>query len=366
MKTVISRVNSPDDAAVSEAADIIRKGGLVAFPTETVYGLGANGLDPTAASRIYAAKGRPSDNPLILHISCMEELYPLVKRVPEKAKLLADRFWPGPLTMIFEKSDIVPYNVTGGLNTVAVRMPSDPVAAKLIELSGVPIAAPSANLSGKPSTTSASHVIADMNGRIDMILDGGDVDIGIESTIVDTTEEIPMILRPGHISIEQIREAAGDASIDPAVAVFEPGKASSGPKDDRDLVPRAPGMKYRHYAPKGELVLVTGEPENVRAYIDDACSCAKREGRKAAVIASEETKDLYSCGNVFSLGSIKDEKSLEHGLFRMLRKMDDIGAGIIFAECFDNGVSTQGLMNRMLKASGNRVINADEIMQAYL
>lgn len=358
MNTKLAKVRSPEDEAIEEAAGIIRQGGLAAFPTETVYGLGANGLDPEAARKIYAAKGRPSDNPLILHISCMEELYPLVREVPEKARLLAERFWPGPLTMIFKKSEIVPDTVTGGLDTVAVRMPSHPVAAKLIELSGVPIAAPSANLSGRPSTTSASHVIEDMNGRIDMILDGGDVEIGIESTIVDTTEEIPIILRPGHISIERIKETVGETVIDPAVVIFESGKENAH-KDDKDLKPRAPGMKYRHYAPKGELVLVTGTPEHVKAYIENACSKAGKEGRKAAVIASEETKGQYSCDNIFSLGSMYDEASLEHELFRVLRKTDDIGAELIFAECFDRGASTQGLMNRLLKAAGQKVINAD-------
>ncbi len=234
------------DLLLTEAAAILRRGGLVAFPTETVYGLGANGLDDTAARKIYAAKGRPSDNPLILHISAEKELAPLVRQIPDAARKLMTAFWPGPLTMIFEKSGIVPYATTGGLDTVAVRMPCDPIAGRLIALAGVPVAAPSANRSGRPSPTTARHVIEDMDGRIEMILDGGPVGIGVESTIVDVTGPLPVLLRPGAVTMEMLREVVGEVAVDPAI---------TGPVAG-DVKPKAPGMKYRHYAPRAELVLV--------------------------------------------------------------------------------------------------------------
>lgn len=230
-----------DDEKLMEAAEILRAGGLVAFPTETVYGLGANALNEEAAKKIYAAKGRPSDNPLIAHISKPEELAPLVKEVPEAGKKLMEAYWPGPLTMIFPKSDIVPYGTTGGLDTVAIRMPSDPIANRMIALAGIPIAAPSANTSGRPSPTTAEHVYQDMNGKIEMILDGGAVGIGVESTIVDVSGPVPMLLRPGAITIEMLRETVGQVEIDPAI---------QGPMA-ANVKPKAPGMKYRHYAPKG-------------------------------------------------------------------------------------------------------------------
>ena len=235
-----------DDGKLMEAAEILRAGGLVAFPTETVYGLGANALNEEAAKKIYAAKGRPSDNPLIAHISKPEELAPLVKEIPEAGRKLMEAYWPGPLTMIFPKSDIVPYGTTGGLDTVAIRMPSDPIANRMIALAGIPIAAPSANTSGRPSPTTAEHVYQDMNGKIEMILDGGAVGIGVESTIVDVSGPVPMLLRPGAITIEMLRETVGQVEIDPAI---------QGPMA-ANVKPKAPGMKYRHYAPKAELVLV--------------------------------------------------------------------------------------------------------------
>ena len=230
------------DEELAEAAAVLKSGGLVAFPTETVYGLGGNALDEDAARKIYAAKGRPSDNPLIAHISCAAELAPLVREIPEAGRKLMEAFWPGPLTMIFPKSSKVPYGTTGGLDTVAVRMPDDPVASRLIELAGVPVAAPSANTSGRPSPTTADHVWQDMNGRIDMIIDGGPVGIGVESTIVDVSSPVPSVLRPGAITMEMLREVLGEVAVDPAIL---------GPMKE-DVKPKAPGMKYRHYAPKAE------------------------------------------------------------------------------------------------------------------
>ena len=265
-----------------EAAEILRNGGLVAFPTETVYGLGANALNEEAAKKIYAAKGRPSDNPLIAHISCMEELPAIVKEIPEAGRKLAEKYWPGPLTMIFPKKDIVPYGTTGGLDTVAVRMPSDPVANCLIHLAGVPVAAPSANTSGRPSPTKAEHVIEDMDGKIEMVIDGGAVGIGVESTIVDVSGEIPTLLRPGAITIEMLRETLGQVDIDPVIL---------GPVSG-DIKPKAPGMKYRHYAPKADMTLVEGDMDKVVAYINEQTKKAEAEGKKVGIICNEESREV--------------------------------------------------------------------------
>ena len=245
-RIIIEDRNHIKDEELKEAASILRSGGLVAFPTETVYGLGGNALDEDAARKIYAAKGRPSDNPLIAHVSCVEEVAPLVKEIPEAGRKLMEAFWPGPLTMIFPKSEKVPYGTTGGLDTVAIRMPDDPVANRLIALAGVPVAAPSANTSGRPSPTTADHVWQDMNGRIEMIIDGGPVGIGVESTIVDVSSAVPAVLRPGAITMEMLAEVLGEVSVDPAIL----GPLSA------DVRPKAPGMKYKHYAPKADLTLV--------------------------------------------------------------------------------------------------------------
>lgn len=271
-----------DREVLEKAAKIIRAGGLVAFPTETVYGLGANALDEAAAKKIYAAKGRPSDNPLIAHVSCLEEIAPLVSNMPENGKKLAKAYWPGPMTMVFPKSAIVPYGTTGGLDTVAIRMPSDPIAAELIRLSGVPIAAPSANTSGRPSPTRADHVLQDMDGKIDAIIDGGPVGIGLESTIVDVTEEMPMVLRPGAITVEMLRETVGEVGIDPAIL----GPVSA------DVRPKAPGMKYRHYAPKADLTLVEGETEAVVETINRLAGEKLAEGRKGNYLHGRDERSL--------------------------------------------------------------------------
>ena len=254
-----------DDGKLMEATEILRAGGLVAFPTETVYGLGANALNEEAAKKIYAAKGRPSDNPLIAHISKPEELAPLVKEIPEAGRKLMEAYWPGPLTMIFPKSDIVPYGTTGGLDTVAIRMPSDPIANRMIALAGIPIAAPSANTSGRPSPTTAEHVYQDMNGKREMILDGGEeVGIGLESTIVDLTGDIPMILRPGYVTQKMLEEVANQVDVDKTIL-----------DANCHLRPKAPGMRYRHYAPKGDLTIIEGAQDAVKEEIGRA-SCRER------------------------------------------------------------------------------------------
>lgn len=338
----IEHMDNNEDQVLQEAARVIRKGGLVAFPTETVYGLGANALDEEAAKKIYAAKGRPSDNPLIAHISCMEELPALVAEIPAAARKLAERYWPGPLTMVFPKSAIVPHGTTGGLDTVAIRMPSDPIANRLIALSGVPIAAPSANTSGRPSPTMAEHVWQDMNGKIEMIIDGGPVGIGLESTIVDVSGEVPTLLRPGAITIEMLRETVGKVEIDPAIR--GPLKA--------DVKPKAPGMKYRHYAPKAELTLVEGTAEAVIAYINQLAAECQTAGVKVGIICTEETKDAYPTGILRCIGSREHEETIAHNLFAVLREFDDLQVDVIYSESFSGDHLGQAIMNRLMKAAG--------------
>ena len=334
------------DEELAEAAQILRDGGLVAFPTETVYGLGANALDEAAAKKIYAAKGRPSDNPLIAHISCLEELKPLVAYIPEAGRKLAEAYWPGPLTMVFPKSDIVPYGTTGGLDTVAVRMPSDPVANRLIKLAGVPVAAPSANTSGRPSPTTAQHVWQDMKGKIEMILDGGPVGIGVESTIVDVSGDVPTLLRPGAITMEMLRETVGRVEIDPAIQA--PPSA--------DLRPKAPGMKYRHYAPHADLQLVEGETDKVVETINALVKEKLAEGKKVGVICTDETKDRFPQGEVRSVGLRAKEETIAHNLFAVLREFDDLDVDCIYSESFSKDHLGQAIMNRLTKAAGYHVL----------
>ena len=334
------------DEELAEAAQILRDGGLVAFPTETVYGLGANALDEAAAKKIYAAKGRPSDNPLIAHISCLEELKPLVAYIPETGRKLAEAYWPGPLTMVFPKSDIVPYGTTGGLDTVAVRMPSDPVANRLIRLAAVPVAAPSANTSGRPSPTTAQHVWQDMEGKIEMILDGGPVGIGVESTIVDVSGDVPTLLRPGAITMEMLRETVGRVEIDPAIQA--PPSA--------DLRPKAPGMKYRHYAPHADLQLVEGETDKVVETINALVQEKLAEGKKVGVICTDETKARYPQGEVRSVGLRAKEETIAHNLFAVLREFDDLDVDCIYSESFSKDHLGQAIMNRLTKAAGYHVL----------
>ena len=330
---------------IKKAADIIKRGGLVAFPTETVYGLGANGLDENAVPKIYEAKGRPSDNPLILHISEFDEIKSIVEEIPKTAIILAEEFWPGPLTMVLKKSDIVPYRTTGGLESVAVRMPSNRIARELIKASGVPIAAPSANSSGRPSPTKASHVLYDLDGKIDLVIDGGAVDIGLESTIVDVTGDVPVILRPGFITEEMLSEAIGRVEIDEVVKSLSP---------DKDLKPKAPGMKYRHYAPKGRMTIYKGKPEKVVERINE--EIAKSAGKKTAVLATDETKMYYKADVVISVGSREDGESIAHNLFGALRRFDDVGAEVIFSEGFDENRLGFAIMNRLHKSAGYNII----------
>lgn len=338
----------PKEELLKKPAEILRNGGLVAFPTETVYGLGANALNEEAAKKIYEAKGRPSDNPLIAHIADFDGLGPLVSEIPEAGKKLMEAFWPGPLTLIFPKSSMVPYGTTGGLDTVAVRMPSDPVANALIRLSGVPVAAPSANTSGRPSPTTADHVWQDMNGKIDMIVDGGAVGIGVESTIIDVSGKVPMILRPGAITQEMASAVLGlMVPLDPAI--------TSGPMK-ADVRPKAPGMKYRHYAPKADLTLVEGETEAVTETINRLADEKIGQGFSVGIICTEETKSLYPAGMVKSLGFRAKEETLAHNLYSVLREFDDLKADFIFSESFSKDHLGQAIMNRLTKAAGYHIL----------
>ena len=335
----------PDNTMLAQAADIVRMGGLVAFPTETVYGLGANGLDPHAVQAIYQAKGRPSDNPLILHIAAFSEVEKLACAIPAKAKLLMKQFWPGPLTIILKRSKIVPDIITAGLDTVAIRMPSNPIARQIIRLAGVPIAAPSANTSGRPSPTNARDVKADLEGKIDAIIDGGDCAIGLESTVVDCTTSIPTVLRPGGITLEMLRKVLGEVAIDPALN----GAAT--------LKPRAPGMKYRHYAPAAPLRVIEAEPTELLVILIREIQQAMQQGKKIGVLVASETVEILPSGIVIAdYGSRSRPEQLAVNLFTLLRQFDEQEVDIIFAE----GISEQGIglavMNRLRKAAGFQII----------
>lgn len=333
-------------AALREAGEIIKAGGLVAFPTETVYGLGGDALNPASAKKIYEAKGRPSDNPLIVHIAAMEALPAIVEEVPETAKRLASLFWPGPLTMILKKAKRVPKETTGGLDTVAVRMPVHDVALDFIQAAGGYVAAPSANRSGRPSPTTAAYVAEDMEGRIEMILDGGQATLGLESTIVDLTVEPPMLLRPGFVTEEMLSVALGEVAVDETLLRGDSGQA-----------PKAPGMKYRHYAPKGELVIVRGAEAAVTAYINERLREGRAENKKTGVIATDETVAHYEADVRFGVGEKGSAKAVAERLYRVLRECDDEGVELILSECFDGEGVGAAVMNRLMKAAGYHIID---------
>ena len=329
---------------MDEAAMLIREGQLVAFPTETVYGLGADAENPEASARIYAAKGRPSDNPLIVHIAEVSDLERAAREVTPFAKALAEAFWPGPLTLVLPKGDNIPLATTGGLDTVAVRLPNNSIARALIRQSGCMIAAPSANRSGRPSPTTAAHVLEDMNGIIPMILDGGPVGIGIESTIVDCTGDAPVILRPGYITRDMVAEICGSCSFDPAITGQDPTAR-----------PKAPGMKYRHYAPKAPLTIIEGNSEKVISFINSKLENTD-EPQSIGVICTEETQSAFSGGHLFVVGTRLDEATIAHNLYGALRHMDEAGVSEIYSESFDTPGLGEALMNRLLKAAGGSVI----------
>ncbi len=344
-KVFVARDNYIKDEELKEASAVIRSGGLVAFPTETVYGLGGDATNPEASRKIYAAKGRPSDNPLIVHIADFSQLRNIVAEVPQEAEKLAKAFWPGPLTMILRKNDVIPYETTGGLDTVAIRMPSHPVARAFLQDSGCMIAAPSANTSGRPSPTTAQHVWGDLHGKIEILLDGGPVGIGIESTIVDLSEERPMILRPGFITQEMLSAVLGDVGMDP-------GLASENSKQP----PKAPGMRYRHYAPKADLTLVEGTMEEVISKINALTREAQAMGKSVGVLATEENKDCYVADHVIVIGQRQDEAEIARHLFDVLRQFDDLQVDLIYSESFVAAGVGQAIMNRLLKAAGHKRI----------
>lgn len=341
MRTQILSADSPETAQT--AADIIKSGGLVAIPTETVYGLGANGLDENAVAAIFEAKGRPQDNPLILHVAESAEMEAICHDIPEAAYRLAERFWPGPLTMVLPARGCVPKRTTGGLSTVAVRCPDSDITRNIIRLSGVPIAAPSANLSGKPSTTTAQHVFHDHNGRIPLIVDGGPCRVGVESTIVDLTDTRPRLLRPGGITPEQLLEVLGDLVVDKAVTA----------QIDKDAVVKAPGMKYRHYAPQAPVVIVSGSREKASEYIHAHTQPGDR------VLCFEEELSLYADCNPLAYGKEADPATLSAGLFDALRILDDPQVHSVFARCPVGGGVAYAVQNRLKKAAAFHIVDAE-------
>ncbi len=325
------------------AADIIKSGGLVAVPTETVYGLGANGLDEAAVAKIFEAKGRPQDNPLILHISGPEQIELFCHHIPQKAYDLAEAFWPGPLTIVLPARNVVPRRTTGGLDTVAVRCPDSDVTREIIRLSGVPIAAPSANISGKPSTTTAQHVLHDHDGKIAAVVDGGPCRVGVESTIVDLTEERPRLLRPGGIGPEELVEILGDLVVDKAVTA----------QVDKDAVVKAPGMKYRHYAPAEPVVIVAGSREKAARYIRSHFTPGDR------VLCFEEELPLYAGCDPLSYGQEADVNTLSAGLFAALRELDDPRIHQVYARCPVGGGVAYAVQNRLKKAAAFHIVDAE-------
>ena len=332
---------------VKKAANILQKGGLVAFPTETVYGLGGNGFDIKACKKIYEAKGRPSDNPLILHISSINDLDRIIAYKPKDAEKIMSAFWPGPITLIFPKSSSVPKEITGGFDTVAVRFPSNKLARKIIEYANIPIAAPSANSSGKPSPTRASHVEFDLKGKIDMIVDGGACEVGLESTILDLTQSPPMILRPGAITKEMLEEVIGKVDIDPSIL--------KSPTDN--FSPKAPGMKYKHYSPKAKVILVRGEIEKVISKINELSKKDIKNGFKVGVMATTQTENKYICDTVLCVGDREKIETVAINLFKTLRKFDFMNVDIVYAEVFDEIGEGAAIMNRLNKAAGFNYID---------
>ena len=341
MKTLY--LSAQDEKTPKIAAEILKNGGLVAIPTETVYGLGADGLNVEAVAKIFQAKGRPQDNPLILHISQAEEMERFCHAIPKAAYDLAERFWPGPLTIVLPARDVVPKETTGGLSTVAVRCPDNAVTREIIRLAGVPIAAPSANISGKPSTTTAQHVLHDHDGKIAAVVDGGACRVGVESTIVDLTEERPRLLRPGGITPEQLLEVLGDLVVDKAVTA----------QIDKDAVVKAPGMKYRHYAPEEPVVIVSGSREKAAAYIRRHFVPGDR------VLCFEEELPLYEGCAPLAYGREADVNTLSAGLFAALRELDDARIHQVYARCPVGGGVAYAAQNRLKKAAAFHIVDAE-------
>lgn len=344
-KVVILDEKNIEQNIINEAGRVITEGGLVVFPTETVYGLGANALDKLAVEKIFKAKGRPQDNPLIVHVADFN-IGPLVKEIPHLAKKIMDRYWPGPITLIFNKSDLIPETTSAGLHTVGIRMPSSIIARKLIEAAGTPIAAPSANVSGKPSPTDVKSCIEDLSGKIEYILGGNRSEVGLESTIVDCTCTPLCILRPGAITIEMLKEIDNKIYIDKNIM--------SKPKSD--FVPKAPGMKYRHYAPKAPVKIICGDLEKTIAKINEIAQNSMGN-KKIGIMATDETKDKYPYGMVVSLGSRKYLDNVGRNLFEVLRGFDDTDVDLILSEAFEEKGIGFAIMNRLKKSAGFDITN---------
>ncbi|MFR5189066.1 L-threonylcarbamoyladenylate synthase [Peptostreptococcus sp.] len=345
MKTLIKEIdiNKPDQDLISLFANMLADGKTVIFPTETVYGLGANALDEDAATKIYQAKGRPSDNPLLVHVADKEDVYDLVENVDDRAKLLMDKFWPGPLTIVFKKKAIIPDRTSGGLDTVAIRMPSDQVARDLIRQAGVPIAAPSANISGRPSPTKPEHIIRDMDGRVDGILVGGPCDYGVESTIIDLSEDLAMVLRPGSITLEMLGEVLGRVDLDPSLKN----------KDD-NIRAKAPGMKYKHYSPQAQVYIVKADDlEGFAERVDSLCEDNAKKGLKIGVMTMNYDQHSYQA-KVFDLGGSYTE--VAKNLFDSLISLDRESIDIAYVPYFEERGIGVAIMNRLKKAAAYRII----------
>lgn len=344
MKTIISSIdiNNINKDEIKRQAKLLKEGKTVIFPTETVYGLGANALEEIAVKKIYEAKGRPSDNPLIVHIYKKEQVYELAKDISDKAEIIMDTFWPGPITIILNKRNIVPKATSGGLDTVAIRMPSHKIAIEIIKQAGIPIAAPSANISGRPSPTKANHVYEEMNGRVSGIILGGDSNFGLESTVLDLTNDIPMILRPGSITKEELEKVIGEVDLDPSLD-----------KKEDNIKAKAPGMKYTHYSPNADVYIVSGETKNISDKVNQLIKENSSKGLKSGVMCLEENKDNY-IGEVISLGSSLEE--VGSNLFDTLREMDKRNVDIVYSEAFSTNGVGQAIMNRLLKSAGYKVI----------
>ncbi|SHH81855.1 translation factor SUA5 [Clostridium collagenovorans DSM 3089] len=344
-KVVIIDEKNIDESLIKEAAEYIKMGEVVAFPTETVYGLGADALNAEAVKKIFQAKGRPQDNPLIIHVADFD-IKKYVKEVPEKAKKLMEKFWPGPLTIVFNKQDIIPDETSAQLKTIGVRMPSSEVALKLIREVGTPIAAPSANLSGKPSPTRVEHCIEDLSGKVPFILGGEYSEVGVESTIVDITGDKLCVLRPGGITLSMLKEVDEEVYIDPAVME----------KPREDFKPKAPGMKYRHYAPKAPVKIICGELQKTVAKINEMVQNYKDDGKRVAIIATDETKAMYKEGVIVSVGTRTDIQTVGKNLFKVLREFDDMDVDLIISEAFDEYDLGVAIMNRLKKSAGFNII----------
>ena len=345
MKTLIKEidVNKPDKDLIAVFASMLASGKTVIFPTETVYGLGANALDEEAAAKIYQAMGRPSDNPLLVHVADKEDVYDLVENIDSRAKLLMDRFWPGPLTIVFKKKDIIPDRTSGGLDTVAIRMPSDQVARDLIRQAGVPIAAPSANISGRPSPTKPEHIIRDMDGRVDGILVGGPCNYGVESTIVDLSGDVAMVLRPGSITLEMLGEVLGQVNLDPSLKN----------KDD-NIRAKAPGMKYKHYSPQAQVYIVrAGDQEDFARRVDELCLDNAKKGLKTGVMTRSSDQHPYQA-QVFDLG--ESDAEVAKNLFDSLISLDRESIDIAYVPYFEERGIGVAIMNRLKKAAAYRII----------